>query len=44
MKPNYDLAAIKAMEILKENNICSAPVDPLPIIKRLEGVLVLSFA
>ena len=44
MKPNYDLAATKAMEILKDNKICSAPIDPLPIIKRLEGVLVLSFA
>lgn len=44
MKPNYDLAATKAMEILVDNKICSAPIAPLPIIKKQNGVLVLSFS
>lgn len=44
MKPNYDLAATKAMEILLENKISSAPIMPLPILKKMDGVLVLSFA
>ena len=43
MKPNYDLAAVKAMETLIKHNICTAPVDPLPIFKSTPGVLVLSF-
>ena len=43
MIPDYDLAAIKAMETLIKHNICTAPVDPLPIFKRTPGVLVLSF-
>lgn len=43
MKPNYELAATKAIETLISNNICTAPVIPLPIFKRTPGVLVLSF-
>ena len=43
MKPDYDLAAVKAMETLIKHNICTAPVDPLPIFKSIPGVLVLSF-
>lgn len=43
MIPDYDLAAVKAMETLIKHNICTAPVDPLPIFKSTPGVLVLSF-
>ena len=44
MKADLDRAAIKATETLIANNICSSPVDPLPILKKQPGVLVLSFA
>ena len=43
MKPDYEKAAVKATETLIQNNIRSAPVDPLPILKKTPGVLVLSF-
>ena len=44
MTPNYDRAATLAMETLIKNQICSAPVLPLPILKRMPGVLLVSFA
>lgn len=43
MTPDYERAAIKATEMLIENNISTAPVIPLPVFKRTPGVLVLSF-
>lgn len=43
MTPDYTTAAIKATEILIEYGISSAPVDPLPILKRFPGVLVMTF-
>lgn len=43
MTPNYQLAAIKATETLIEYKIGSAPIDPLPILKKYPGVLVMSF-
>lgn len=43
MKPDYQTAAIKATETLIQYGINSAPVDPLPILKRIPGVLVLTF-
>ena len=43
MKPDYDLAATKAYEMLIKHKIVTAPVDPLPVFKRTPGVLVLSF-
>lgn len=43
MTPDYERAAVKAMETLIENNISTAPVIPLPVFKRTKGVLVLSF-
>lgn len=43
MTPNYELAALKAAEILIQHNICTAPVDPLPILKKTPGVLVMTF-
>ena len=44
MKPDYQTAAIKAMETLVKYGIKSAPVDPLPILKQIPGVLVMSFS
>ena len=43
MKPDYEKAAVKATETLILYKIGTAPVDPLPILKRTPGVLVLSF-
>lgn len=43
MKPDYELAARKATETLIQFCITSAPVDPLPILKKIPGVLVLTF-
>ena len=43
MTPDYDRSAIKATETLIKYGVSSAPVDPLPILKRTPGVLVLSF-
>lgn len=44
MNPDYQTAAIKAAETLISNGITSAPIDPLPILKKTPGVLVISFA
>lgn len=44
MKPDIETAAIKAAETLIKYRIDSAPVAPLPIIKSIKGVIVLSFA
>jgi len=43
MTPNFELAATTAMRALIANNITTAPVMPLPILKKVPGVLVLSF-
>ena len=43
MIPDYERAAIKATETLIKHNIGTAPIDPLPILKKTPGVLVLSF-
>lgn len=43
MAPDYELAARKATETLIQFGITSAPVDPLPILKKIPGVLVLTF-
>ena len=40
---NYDLAATSAAQILIENRICSAPIDPIPILKRMPHFNVLTF-
>lgn len=42
--PDYTRAATAAMETLIKHGITSAPVDPLPILKSLPDVLVMSFA
>lgn len=43
MTPDYQAAAVKASETLIKYGISSAPVMPLPILKRMQGVLVVSF-
>lgn len=43
MKPDYDRAATKAAETLIKYNVTSAPVDPIPIIKRAPGFNVVTF-
>lgn len=43
MTPNYELAATTAMRALIANEISTAPVMPLPILKKVPGVLVLTF-
>lgn len=43
MTPDYEKSAIKATEILIKYGINSAPVDPLPILKKTPGVLVMTF-
>lgn len=42
--PDIENAAIKAAETLIKYRITSAPVAPLPILKQIPGVLVVSFA
>ena len=43
MTPDYERAAIKATETLIKYNISTAPIDPLPVLKQISGVLVLTF-
>lgn len=43
MTPDFQNAAVKATETLIKYRIDSAPVSPMPIIKKQPGVLVLSF-
>lgn len=44
MTPNYEAAATCALETLIKYRIASAPVSPLPILKSMPRVLVVSFA
>ena len=44
MTPDYERAAIKATETLIKFGINSAPVDPLPILKKTPGVFVMTFS
>ena len=44
MTPDVTTAAIKATETLIKFRISAAPVDPLPILKSLPGVIVLPYA
>lgn len=43
MTPDYEKAATAAAETLVKFHIDSAPVSPLPILKKLPGVLVVSY-
>ena len=42
MKPDYDKAATKALEIILEYGINTTPISPLPVLKKMEGVKVRS--
>lgn len=44
MTPDYERAAIKATETLIKYGISTAPVDPLPVLKQIPGVFVMTFA
>ena len=44
MTPDFQTAAIRAAETLISNNITAAPIVPIPILKSIPGVKVLSFA
>lgn len=44
MKPDYNRAAIAAMQILIDNQIAETPIVPLPILLKYPGVRVISFA
>ena len=43
MTPDFDRAATAAAQILIKYNICTAPVDPIPIIKKAPGFNVVTF-
>lgn len=43
-RPDYETAAIKAMEIIEIKNIRETPIDPLPILKTYPRVKVFTFA
>lgn len=43
MKPNFDIAATRALEIIKATQITETPIDPLRIIKDYPGVRVIPF-
>lgn len=42
-EPNYDIAAIKALEVLRNEQINTTPIIPLPVFKKMPEVGVLSF-
>ena len=44
MSPDFETAAIQATEVLIKHRISYAPISPLPILKSMKGVLVLSYA
>jgi len=43
MKPDYDRAATKAMELLVKFGIDSAPIDPFPIIRETPDTVLVTF-
>ena len=44
MTPDYDRAATKAAETLIRFNVCTAPVNPMRILKAMKGVVMVSFS
>ena len=44
MTPNYDRAAIAAMQTLIDNQITETPISALPMLKRIPNVRVMTFA
>ena len=43
MTPDFETAALRATETLIKYGISSTPVDPLPILKQIPGVLTVSY-
>lgn len=43
MTPDYDRAAVAAMNLLIENNITETPIKPMPILLNYKGVRVMPF-
>ena len=43
MTPDYERAALAATETLIKYSISSAPISPLPILKKIPGVLVVTY-
>lgn len=43
MTPDFETASLRAAETLIKYGITSTPVDPLPILKRIPGVLTVSY-
>lgn len=41
--PDFDLAATRALEILRDNHITETPINPLPILLETPGVRVMPF-
>ena len=41
--PDFDLAARRALEILRDNHITETPINPLPILLQTPGVRVMPF-
>ena len=44
IKPDIENAALKAIETLIKYHVSYAPVSPLPILKSMQGVAVVSYA
>lgn len=44
MTPDYEKAALEAVKIITNRRISSAPIDPMPILKDLPNVMVVSYA
>ena len=44
MTPDFDRAAVAAMELLAQHQITETPIIPMPILKNFPGVRVISFA
>ena len=44
VQPDYTTAALKAAETLIKYEISTAPIDPLPILKKQPGIVVIPFA
>lgn len=42
IRPDYQKAATKALEIIRDYEIKSTPITPLPVLKKLDGVKVRS--
>ena len=41
---DYTTAALRAAETLIRYGICTAPIDPLPILKKQPGIVIIPFA